>query len=255
MGLVLVAGLCIAAVTFYQDAPDLPRSVKVIGSGAPSPVASASTSTRPEPSSTASSKRPVTTPPLTEPKLPKGPGTTQPGILLMASPQRDGSFDIAELVWLPDAKSTIRLSPPDLRLAGRRFAKSKPVATQVQLSAGDQPVLVPGGRVSRGVDIALFEPTKRIELRYNLTGITIRSMPSPPGRALTAMGPLVAGVDTDLPVAAMVSGSTVHNIECPARHGLAQACSTGRLPHLRVGGRLPWKSALIVVQFDLPKPQ
>jgi hypothetical protein len=173
----------------------------------------------------------------------------------LASPLRDGSFDIAEIVRLPNATSSVRLSPPNLTLAGDRFAKAKPVATQVQVSADDQPVLVPGGRVSRQIDVALLEPAKRIELRYNLSGITIRSIPSQAGRALTAISPLVKGEPRNLPVVAMVSGSTVLNIQCPARSLSKQACSVGRPPRIRVDGRLPWNKALIVVQFDLPKPQ
>ena len=195
------------------------------------------------------------TPPSTSKPLPKGPGTTQPGILLMASPLRDGSFDIAEIVKLPHATSSVRLGPPNLTLAGDRFANAKPVATQVQVSADNQPVLVPGGRVSRQIDVALLEPAKRIELRYNLSGITIRSIPSQAGRALTAIGPLLKGEPRNLPVVAMVSGSTVLNIQCPARSLSKQACSVGRPPGIRVDGRLPWNKALIVVQFDLPKPQ
>jgi hypothetical protein len=170
----------------------------------------------------------------------------------MASPLGDGSFEIAEIVKLSDATSSVRLSPPNLTLAGDRFAKAKPVATQVQVSADNQPVLVPGGRVSRQIDIALLQPAKRIELRYTLSGITIRSIPSRAGRALTAISPLVKGEPSDLPVVAMVSGSTVLNIQCPARSLSKQACSIGRPPRVRVDGRLPWNKAVIVVQFDLP---
>ena len=168
LGLVLVAGLCVAAVTVYQDAPDLPRSARA-PSLAPSPATTASTggpSRIPhvhdcQRSPCVRSLRSTSKPP------PKGPGTTQPGILLMASLLRDGSFDIAEIVKLTDATSSVRLSPPNLTLAGDRFANAKPVATQVQVSADNQPVLVPGGRVSRQIDIALLQPAKRIELRLH----------------------------------------------------------------------------------------
>jgi hypothetical protein len=94
----------------------------------------------------------------------------------MASPLRDGSFDVAELVLLATPTSSTWLGPPQLTLAGSRFAKAKPVASQVQMSADNQPVLVPGGRVSQRTQPALVVPVKRIELRYNLSGITIRSI-------------------------------------------------------------------------------
>jgi hypothetical protein len=189
-------------------------------------------------------------------KLPKGPGTTEPGILLMASPLRDGTFEIAEMVLLPTPTSSLRLGPPRLTLAGSRFADAKPVATQVQVSAGDQPVLVPGGRIKRSTVLLLNAPAKHIELRYNLSGITIRSMPSRAGRAVAAISPLVAAAPETLPVAMMVSGPTVLNIGCPTLRSLSdRACSVGRSPQLRVKKELQWRKAVIVVQFDLPRPQ
>ena len=113
---------------------------------------------------------------------------------------------------------------PELALAGSRFAKAKPVASQIQVSAGNQPVMVPGGHVNQRMNLALAVPAKKIELRYNLRGITIRSIPSRAGRALTAISPLVEGVPKTLPVALRISGNTVLNIECPvataARSGM-----------------------------------
>jgi hypothetical protein len=246
-----VAGLCVAAVTFYRDA-ELPRSALSVASSTPSAIAvrtpSASTSPTTSPQLT-----PTTAPARTE--LPKGPGTTEPGILLMASPLRDGSFEIAEIVLLTAPTSSIRLSPPKLTLAGGSFTKAQPVASQVQVSAGNQPVIVPDGRVKQRTDLALNAPAKQIELRYNLSGVTVRSIPSRAGRALAAISPLIAGVPNGLPVALMVSGSTVLNIECPVLRLREQACSIGRPPHLRAKPKLPWRSAVIVVQFDLPRPQ
>jgi hypothetical protein len=115
--------------------------------------------------------------------------------------------------------------------------------------------MVPGGRVKQRTDLALNAPAKQIELRYNLSGVTLRSIPSRAGRALAAVGPLVGGVPNGLPVAFMVSGSTVLNIECPVLRLRERACSIGRPPRLRVKPKLPWRSAVIVVQFDLPRPQ
>ena len=256
LGLVLIGLLCAAAVTFYREGPQLPRSAPTPASGQSTPAGSASAAPTPSPSpsSTASKPRVLTTAPK-EPKLPKGPGTTQPGILLMATPMRDGSFDIAEIVSLPVATSSITLAPPQLKLAGHPFAKSKPLASQVQISAGNQPVKVSGGRVSRRTDIALVSPVKHIELRYHLSGVTVRSMPSRAGRALTAISPLITGVPSNLKVAMMITGSTVLNIECPVLRLRDRACSTGRPPQLRVKPKLTRDNAVIVVQYDLPRPQ
>ena len=255
MGLALIVVFLVSAVAFYHAAPTLPRSAPATTSRSPQPTTPASTAlTSASPSLTSSPRSTRPTNP-TEMKLPNGPGTTQPGILLIASPLRDGSFDVAEIVLLAAPTSSIWLGPPKLTLAGSRFTKAKPVASQVQISAGDQPIRVPGGRVSQRTQLALVVPTNRIELRYNLSGITIRSIPSRAGRALTAISPLVEGVSTSLPVAFMVSGSTLLNIECPVLRLRDRACSSGRPPLLRVNRILPWSSALIVVQFDLPRPQ
>jgi hypothetical protein len=253
IGLALIVGLLISAVVFYRAAPELPRAAPATESGtppAPTPPAivdtpSASPTTSPDPGTTAPAKT----------KLPKGPGTTQPGILLMASPLPNGSFDIAELVLLTAPTSSIRLSPPKLTLAGSRFADAQPVASQVQVTAGNQPVVVPGGHVKQPTDLFIAAPAKRIELRYNLSGVTVRSLPSRAGRALAAMSPLVVGVPKSLPVAMMVSGSTVLNIECPVLRLRDRACSIGLPPRVRVKQELPRGSAVIVVQFDLPRPQ
>jgi hypothetical protein len=251
-GFALIVGLLISAVAFYRVAAELPRSAPTTASGPNSPTVSASTSHRPS-----GTVPPKTAPTPTQPngKLPNGPGTTEPGILLMASPLRDGSFDIAEIVLLTTPTSSIRLSPPELKRAGSRFSKAKPVASQLQVSAGSQPVLVPNGRINQRIDLSLNAPAKRIELRYHLSGITVRSMPSRAGRALTAISPLVAGASEDLPVAMIVSGNTVLNIECPVLRLRDRACSIGRPPNLRVKRKLPWRSAVIVVQFDLPRAQ
>ena len=248
IGLILVAGLCVSAVTFYRDA-ELPRSAPSVAGSTPSAAAAPSASPWPNPPH----PTPTTAPARTT--LPKGPGTTEPGILLMATPLHDGSFDVAEIVLLHTPTSSIWIGPSKLALAGRAFAKAKPVASQIQVSAGDQPVLVPGGRVNQRTNLALAVPAKRIELRYNLRGITVRSIPSRAGRALAAISPLVEGVPKTLPVALRISGSTVINIGCPVLRLREQACSAGRPPSLRVNRKLPWRNAVIVVQFDLPRPQ
>ena len=256
LGLVLIGGLCAAAVTFYREGPELPHSAPTPAGGPPSASGPASPVNAPSASSTTSPLRTVPTTPPKEVKLPKGPGTTEPGILLMASPLPGGSFDVAEIVRLRDATSLLRLGPPNLRIAGDRFAKSKPVATQVQVSAEDQPVIVPDGRVGRRMDLALTQPSKSIELRYHLGGVTLRSIPSPAGRALSAMGPLIQNVPKSTPVAMMVSGTTVLNIECPAVKSVTnKTCWIGRPPQFRVKPKLTRDRAVIVVQFDLPRPQ
>jgi hypothetical protein len=253
LGLSLIAGLLISAVAFYRAAPQLPRAIPAEPTSPASPTTAEPTSrtATASPSPSPSTKRVPST--SAEGKLPRGPGVTEPGILLMASPLRDGSFDIAEMVILPAAVASVRLGPPDVTHAGGRFTTLKPAASQVQMSADDQPVMVPKGRIDRRLTIAFVEPARRMELRYKLEEVTVRSMPSRAGRALAAIGPLAAG-SPRLPVVMMVTGSTVLNIECPMRRQInEQACATGRVPRLRAKGELPRSSALIIVQFNLPR--
>jgi len=259
VGLALIVGLLISAVAFYRVAPQLPRATPAPPSNTTSPSTATSPTTAgpasqspdASPSPTASAKR--VPPTQAEVKLPPGPGTTEPGILLMASPLRDGSFDVAELVILPSQVRSVRLAPPKLAVGGKSFAGLKPVASEVQMSADDQPVIVPKGRVDSRLEIALVEPSNQMELRYQLHEVTARSIPSRAGRALAVISPLAAG-DPSLHVVMMVSGGTVRNIECPMRRGISgQTCAAGRKPHLRAKGELPLSQAVIIVQFDLPR--
>ena len=253
VGVALIVGLLISAVAFYRVAPQLPRASPVAPSTTTSPTTAGPASQSPDasPSPTASAKR--VPPTQAEVKLPPGPGTTEPGILLMASPLRDGSFDVAELVILPSQVRSVRLAPPKLAVGGKSFAGLKPVASEVQMSADDQPVIVPKGRVDNRLDIALVEPATQMELRYQLHEVTARSIPSRAGRALAVISPLAAG-DPSLHVVMMVSGGTVRNIECPMRRGISgQTCAAGRKPRLRAKGELPLSRAVIIVQFDLPR--
>ena len=100
------------------------------------------------------------------------------------------------------------------------------------------------------------QPAKRIELRYTLSGITMRSIPSRAGRALTAISPLVEGVPRDLPVAS--HGQRKHGAQhrVPSSDAAQQAGVFGRTSAASSCRRTAAvEQALIVVQFDLPKPQ
>src|SRR4029453_8519972 len=116
---ILVAALCVSAVTFYRDALEFPRSAPAGKTSTAPPTAPRPSRATPPSSTTA--ERPAPPSPLRQVKLAKGPGPTEPGVLLMASPLRDGSFDVAEMVILQERVSTVRLSPPDQGIAGARF--------------------------------------------------------------------------------------------------------------------------------------
>ena len=121
--------------------------------------------------------------------------------------------------------SVLTLRPAPVDRAGRQFASASAAATQVQVSAGDQPVVVPGAKVGARIDLPVAE-VDQFELRYRLTDVTVRSTPSTAGRALAAIGPLTGGVDDDLPVLFIVSGGTVLGLNCPLLPLSQQSCGS-----------------------------
>jgi hypothetical protein len=258
LGLVVIMVLLACAVAFYRVAPGLPASPKPARTIATPTVPATSTSSasptaQPSSISPTPTQRPPTLPPNS--RLPDGPGTTTAGIYLLASPASDGSFDINELVLLDKPVSTLDLRPPPVSQGGSEFRSLHPSATQVQASADRQPVVIPDSRINGDISLPLEMPATRFELRYRLTGITIRSMRSVPGRAIAAIGPVSAGVSPNLPVRIRVTGAAVLNLVCPSLRLSKQACSAGSPPKLRVNRNLPWRQAVVLVQLNLPRPQ
>ncbi len=151
---------------------------------------------------------------------------------------------------MPGPVSVLQLRPALVDRAGRQFASASATATDVQVSAGDQPVLVPGGTV--GTPVSLQVPSgDRFALRYRLTGVTVRSIPSTAGRALAAIGPLTGGAD-ELPVMFMIAGETILGLNCPLLPLDRQSCGSGAAPGLHLESALPLRSALATLQFNLP---
>lgn len=227
LGASLVVALLVAAMAFYRTAPDQPSQ----SAPSQSPTSSADTN-----------------------ELPSGPGTTEPGILLVAAPGASGSVDVSEVVLLSSPRSTIDMRPPDLARAGGAFTGTTPFASMVQITAHDQPVVLPGGRVDRPISVDLDQPARRFEIRYVLNDAVVRSQPSTVGRALAGIMPLTAGVPGDLPVAIAITGDAVRNLTCPSLEFAQRTCATGALPRLRVNVNLPRSEALAIVQLDLVRP-
>ena len=253
VGLAAVLVLIGCAVAFYRMAPTLPESAV-----APQP-----------PTASASPTSGLTSSALSGPGLPRaaprssatakgdapsGPGQSAVGIYLAASPAADGSFVVAESVVLASPVSALKLRIPPISQAGSVFESMHAQATDVQVSAGNQPVAVPNAQVTADVNLPLNVPASRFEVRYRLTGVTVRSLGSTAGRALAALGPLMSGVPPELPVATVVRGRSVLNLRCPHLRLGDQACSAGSDGNLRVNRTLPWRQSIVVVQLDLPRP-
>ena len=187
--------------------------------------------------------------------MPNGPGTTVPGVLLIARPASDGSFDVSEMIRLSEPAGTLTLAPPDVNAAGWGFERVRPVASSVRLSSSEEVAVLPKGRVIKPTDVVFAAPATRFEARYRLSGVAVRSKPAPPGRALAAVGPLVGGIPADLPVKVMVTGNTVRNLVCPRLPLMEQGCAAGSAPRFRVDRMLAWRTALVLAQLDLPRPR
>lgn len=264
LGTTVVLGLLAGSLAFYTtgaqlsqarpgasvaDAP--PRTAAPVTSDtAPSSPPSPAEPTTPEATPTEPTASAAPSPPA---GLPAGPGTTEPGVLVRATPLSDGSFDVAELVLYAAPVTAVALRPPSIAQGGHEFAALQPWASDVQVSAGDDVAMVPDGRVAVPVTVTLEAPTRRVELRYRLRGVTVRSLPSRAGRALAALSPITAASPGGR-VAFATPGAAVRNLQCPTLPLAEQACAAGSSPRLHVEGSLPWSKALVLVQLDLPRP-
>ena len=260
-GIVVVLLILGGAVVFYRLAPDLPSS------GGPGPTTTGSSHNQPAsagstllatpsliPRHSPSSPVPEQSESTTVRPTKGQPGVTNVGAHLSAAPGADGSFKVAESVILDKPVTTLQLRVPPISEGGSTFGSMQPRVVAVQISAGGRAVVVPGGQVTRDVSLPLAAPTSKVLLRYRLTGVTARTPGSTAGRALAALGPIVAGVPGNMPVAISVPGRTVLNLRCPHLRLGDEACSTGSNGNFRVSHLLPWKQSVIVIQFNLPGP-
>jgi hypothetical protein len=223
-------------------------------------VPSAQTTGAPAPSTTTSASAPSPAPTSGPSQVPRsstadagipdsGPGIDEPGLLLVAVPDATGSFEVTERLRLAQPTATLALAPPDISRAGSIFRSADVTATDVQISAGDQPVVVPA-TVVQAVTVAAAG--NRFTLRYRLDGVTVRSRPSTAARAIAAIGPMSSQLPPDLPVVVIVSGPTVLAIDCPLQPLAEQSCGVGGAPRWTVAAPLRARAALTTVQFDLP---
>lgn len=185
---------------------------------------------------------------------PDGPGTTDPGILLVVKRATDTAFDVTELVLLETPTSTITVRPPDFSAAGSTFDAAMPYASKVRITTSDQSVPVPDGIVNRAETFDLGQPVRRYAMHYELDRAIVRSRPSSAGRALGAIRPLTSGQPDRMTVAVVTVGSDVRNLSCPGLTLSLQACAAGKPPLLHLRQELRWRTAVVIVQLDLPDP-
>ena len=78
-----------------------------------------------------------------------------PGIAITARPDPDGSFFVSEVITLPEAVTEVAVRPASIRDAGVGFERLRPMATNVELTAGGQALVVPDGPYHQRGDAAL----------------------------------------------------------------------------------------------------
>lgn len=212
---------------------------------APTPTPAQSDPNDPTPTAPNGTRLPGTSNPTT------GPGLTAPGINLVATPNSDGSFEVSETVYFRSPRTKVTLIAPNIKAGGMTFAGRRPRADLVQLSSEGQPVLAgPVGTAAKTVTLPMA--TTRIELRYLLVGASVRSIPSVSGRALGLISPLAASNDRGLPVRLEIAGPSVRNLICPKQTMANQQCA-GKA-EVGVPPTMSAANAVVIVQYDLPKP-
>jgi hypothetical protein len=184
---------------------------------------------------------------------PDGPGTTEPGILLVVSRATDTAFVVTELVLRDEPAESIDVHPPDFSAVGSTFEATRPFASKVRITTRHGSVPVPDGVVNRAETFDLGEPVRRYTMHYELNRAIVRSSPSSAGRALGAIRPLTDPKSDQMSVAVVSVGDDVRNLSCPGLALSRQACAAGKPPLLRVRQDLPWRAAIVIVQLDLPR--
>lgn len=185
--------------------------------------------------------------------LPEGPGTTEPGLLVVVTPLADGLLDVTEMSRFGVATTGIDIATPDVAQAGGTFAGARAEVSGLTVTADGRPVPLPeaarDGSVPTSIELDTGATT--IELRYRLDGAVELSEPSSAGRALAALTPATAGVSNDFPVAFTATGPGIRNLICPNRPLAEQSCATGTLPTLSAAPDLAWRDALVLLQLDV----
>jgi len=171
-------------------------------------------------------------------------------VAITTRPDSDGSFLVTEVITLPAPVTEAVLRSPSIGDVGTRFMQLRPTATQVQVSAGGQPVAVPDG--SGRSEVRWDSPTRQVQLRYRLTQVSVASRPAKAGRTVAALGSLLDRMPADLPVKLVVTGRTVLSLTCPQLPLARLSCGAGAAPRFWTLRAIPFDRSRVLVQYDRP---
>ena len=171
---------------------------------------------------------------------------------MTARPDPDGSFLVSEVITLPAAVTEVAVRPASIGDAGIGFGRLRPTATNVDVTAGGQALVVPDGPITSEVTLHWSSPTKQVQLRYRLSQVSVASAHAKPGRALAAFGSLLGRMPADLPVTVIVTGKTVLSLTCPQLPLATMTCGAGKAPQFRTLQPIPFDRSRVLVQYDRP---
>jgi hypothetical protein len=171
---------------------------------------------------------------------------------MTARPDPDGSFFVSEVITLPAAVTEVAVRPASIGDAGIGFERLRPTATNVEVTAGGQALVVPDGPITSEVTLHWASPTKQLQLRYRLSQVNVASAHAKPGRALAAFGSLLGRMPADLPVTVVVTGKTVLSLTCPQLPLATMTCGAGKAPQFRTLQPIPFDRSRVLVQYDRP---
>jgi hypothetical protein len=228
--------------------------------GAPASAVPSPASHQPSAGPSASPTRPIvptrtiTPTPKTSPTPPQSASAPagNPGIAITASPDPDGSFLVSEVITLPEAATEVVVRPASIGDAGTGFERLRPMAINVELTAGGQALIVPDGPITSEVTLRWGAPSQQLQLRYRLSGVSVASARAKPGRALAAFGSLLDRMPANLPVTVVVTGQTVLSLTCPQLPLAAMACGAGKAPQFQTLHPIPFDRSRVLVQYDRP---
>jgi hypothetical protein len=180
------------------------------------------------------------------------PPVGSPGIAITARSDPDGSFFVSEVITLPEAVTEVAVRPASIGDAGIGFERLRPMAMNVELTAGGQALVVPDGPITSEVTLRWGSPTQQVQLRYRLSGVSVASAHAKPGRALAAFGSLLGRMPANLPVTVVVTGTTVLSLTCPQLPLATMACGAGKAPQFRTLHPMPFDRSRVLVQYDRP---
>jgi hypothetical protein len=185
---------------------------------------------------------------------PAGPGQTEPGVLVRATPAADGSLEVLERVRFADPVTELSLAPPSTKGVA---AKSRPThveVTDLQIQADDAIVDIGARGLTKARRVELPAETGTVVMRYRLTGGTVRSVPSTPGRALAVLPPITTAATLgSIPFVIEVSGAQVTNVLCPGLPTAAQLCGRTWTRGWYLPPQRPGRTA-VLAQLTLPDP-